>query len=170
MTDPAIAQLLFLLDESFDANPAHSLLANLSNVDGRTWSVVPPGGGRTIRDIIGHAGIAIRLYGNHLFGDASLDYAAVHRTSPGRANPATMPAVRDWLIAGHRDFRAGVAALGDDDLTRISRAHWGREAETRWLIAAVIEHNLYHAGEINHLRALLAGDDRWPGDTREETG
>ena len=43
MTDPAIAQLLFLLDESFDANPAHSLLANLSNVDGRTWSVVPPG-------------------------------------------------------------------------------------------------------------------------------
>jgi len=36
--------------------------------------------------------------------------------------------------------------------------------ETRWLIAVTIEHDLYHAGEINHLRALKHGDDRWAWD------
>jgi hypothetical protein len=29
-----------------------------------------------------------------------------------------------------------------------------------WAVA----HDLYHAGEINHLRALLRGTDRWPYD------
>jgi hypothetical protein len=26
----------------------------------------------------------------------------------------------------------------------------------------MIAHDFYHAGEINHLRALLQGSDRWP--------
>ena len=34
--------------------------------------------------------------------------------------------------------------------------------ETRWLISAMIEHDLYHSGEINHVRALLQGNDAWP--------
>jgi hypothetical protein len=28
----------------------------------------------------------------------------------------------------------------------------------------MIAHDLYHAGEINHLRALLQSTDRWPYD------
>ncbi len=42
--------------------------------------------------------------------------------------------------------------------------NWGEPAETRWIISEIIEHDLYHAGEINHLRAVLQGDDRWPYD------
>jgi len=26
----------------------------------------------------------------------------------------------------------------------------------------IIEHDVYHAGEVNHLRALRQDDDRWP--------
>jgi len=37
--------------------------------------------------------------------------------------------------------------------------------ETRWLIGVMIEHDLYHAGEINHLRALRHGNDRWAWET-----
>jgi hypothetical protein len=33
--------------------------------------------------------------------------------------------------------------------------------ETRWFIVTMIEHNLYHAGEINHIRALSQGNDNW---------
>jgi hypothetical protein len=33
--------------------------------------------------------------------------------------------------------------------------------ETRWIISVMIQHDLYHAGEINHVRSLLSGDDRW---------
>jgi hypothetical protein len=25
----------------------------------------------------------------------------------------------------------------------------------------MMQHDLYHAGEINHIRSLLSGDDRW---------
>jgi hypothetical protein len=40
--------------------------------------------------------------------------------------------------------------------------NWGEQKETRWIITAMIQHDLYHAGEINHLRALIQGTDRWP--------
>ena len=38
-----------------------------------------------------------------------------------------------------------------------------REApeKMRWIISVMIEHDVYHAGEINHLRALMQGNDRW---------
>ena len=39
--------------------------------------------------------------------------------------------------------------------------NWGELRPTRWIIAAMITHDAYHAGEINHLRSLLDGDDRW---------
>jgi hypothetical protein len=32
------------------------------------------------------------------------------------------------------------------------------------IIRIMIAHDLYHAGEINHLRSLLQGTDRWPYD------
>ena len=44
----------------------------------------------------------------------------------------------------------------------LRKANWGSEYETRWLMATIIEHDLYHAGEINHIRALAQGDDAWP--------
>lgn len=40
--------------------------------------------------------------------------------------------------------------------------NWGGELPTRRIIEIMIAHDFYHAGEINHLRALLQDDDRWP--------
>jgi hypothetical protein len=67
-----------------------------------------------------------------------------------------------WLTEGQRRLRTSVAVLGDEDLLRLRRAPWGELAETRWLISVMIEHDLYHAGEINHLRALHQETDGWP--------
>jgi len=39
--------------------------------------------------------------------------------------------------------------------------NWGELRPTRWIIAAMITHDAYHSGEINHLRSLLGPDDRW---------
>jgi len=36
--------------------------------------------------------------------------------------------------------------------------------ETRWIIAVMIEHDLYHAGEINHIRALRQRNDGWASE------
>jgi hypothetical protein len=32
----------------------------------------------------------------------------------------------------------------------------------------MIEHDLYHAGEINHLRSLRQGTDRWAHEMEEQ--
>ena len=67
-----------------------------------------------------------------------------------------------WLERAHDRLVAHVAALADD--TRLDEArqtNWGELRPTRWIVAAMITHDAYHAGEINHLRSLLGDDDRW---------
>ena len=39
---------------------------------------------------------------------------------------------------------------------------WRGELEIREIAHVIIEHDLYHAGEVNYLRALLEGNNRWP--------
>ena len=46
-------------------------------------------------------------------------------------------------------------------IVRPRRTNWGELMETRWIIAVMIQHDLYHAGEINHLRSLRQRTDRW---------
>jgi hypothetical protein len=73
-----------------------------------------------------------------------------------------MADVLPWLETVHDQFIAQVAALADDaELDTSRRANWGELRLTRWLIAAMITHDAYHAGEINHLRSLMGDDDRW---------
>ena len=49
----------------------------------------------------------------------------------------------------------------DGELAKPSRTNRGEMKDLRWIIAAMIEHDLYHAGEINHIRALRQENDRW---------
>ncbi len=69
----------------------------------------------------------------------------------------------EWLREGHRRLREHIASLEDEELAKPRRLHWGEMRETRGIIRTLVNHDLYHAGEINHLRALLRDDDRWPG-------
>ena len=56
--------------------------------------------------------------------------------------------------------REHVAALTDDqDLLAPRRSPHGPERQTRWVVTTMIEHELYHAGEINHVRLLFHGND-----------
>jgi hypothetical protein len=69
-------------------------------------------------------------------------------------SPALLPLLRRWL--------ASVRALPDDaELERDRLTNWGEYLPTRDIICLMIAHDFYHAGEINHLRALLQGSDRW---------
>ena len=67
-----------------------------------------------------------------------------------------------WLLAAQAILRAHVAALPDDaQLDAPRQTNWGEPRPTRWIVAAMITHDAYHAGEINHLRSQLSRDDRW---------
>jgi len=68
----------------------------------------------------------------------------------------------DWLREGHAYLRGYVENLDDGELTVKRKWHPGPMMETRWLVSTMIEHDLYHAGEINHIRALVQGNDAWP--------
>lgn len=67
----------------------------------------------------------------------------------------------DWLCEAHWSFRAHVERMHDAQLDEPRMTNWGELRPTRWIVAAIIGHDFYHAGEINHLRSTLRTDDRW---------
>ncbi len=159
MATAAVDQLLYLLDEAFEGEDWHSLLTNLRDVAPEEWRWVPPGGQRSIRDLVQHVGSCKFMYDNHAFGDATLDWE--HPLVVGDEALADAASAIAWLRDGHAGLRRSIAGLDDAELLRPRRTNWGELKETRWIVAVMIQHDLYHAGEINHLRSLCHGEDRW---------
>ncbi len=167
MSQDTIEHLLFLMDNAFEGvgesrtDGYHSLLSNLANVTEDEWQWVPPDGRRSIAEIVGHVGWGKYMYDNHSFDDAQMTFETVPNAGPGDRGP-TMAEVIDWLKEGQRCLRSHVAELTDDRLLEASKTNWGEMKDIRWIIATMIEHDIYHAGEINHIRALCQTNDDWP--------
>jgi uncharacterized damage-inducible protein DinB len=156
--------MLYLMDQAFEGNVEHSLLGNLRSVQDDDWHWVPPDGGRSIFDIVQHVGEARFAYDDHAFRTATMRWDQPG-TIPSIDKDAGPAAIIEWLKEGNRLLRESVEVLGDDEeLLKKRKANWGEEFETRWLINVTIQHDIYHAGEINHLRCLRQGTDRWPWD------
>jgi hypothetical protein len=171
MSRAAIDQLLYLMDEAFDAEGhEHSLLANVRSLKDDDWHWLPPGGSRPVFEIVYHVGSCKYVYENHAFGDGSMRWDRPV-SLPGIRRDASPGEVIAWLREGQRILRSSVSALeSDEELLKMRRSNWGQEYETRWLISVMIEHDLYHAGEINHIRSLHQGDDRWEWEREEVPG
>jgi uncharacterized damage-inducible protein DinB len=166
MSRTAVELLLYLTDEAFEGRgieatgESQSLLGNLRSVTEDDWPWTPPDGHRSIRDIVGHVGACKYMYDNHAFGNATLTWDdPLVSLDDGRA--LSMADVLDWLREAHRRLREHVATMDDDELLRLRPTNWGEPREARWIVAAMIGHDLYHAGEINHIRALCQDNDRW---------
>jgi hypothetical protein len=158
MSRAAVEQLPYAMDQAFDGGRWPALLGNLGAVTAEDWVWRPPNGERTIQDIVRHVGGCKLMYQNHAFGDRALRW-----TDPlvrGVGAIETIPSAVAWLRAGQAQLRSSVAALDDAGLFQLRPAPWNESFETRWLVGLMAEHDLYHAGEINHLRALRHGD-RW---------
>jgi hypothetical protein len=97
------------------------------------------------------------MYENQAFGDGSFTWDDPVITDP--TPYATIDSAIARLREGHALFRAGIAALDDEGLLALRRSPQGKMRETRWIISIVLQHNLYHAGEINHIRCLHQQDD-----------
>jgi uncharacterized damage-inducible protein DinB len=162
----AVRELLYLMREAFEGagieetGESQALLTNLATVPEARWRATPPGSDRSIESIVLHLGSCKVMYDDYAFGGGTLfwDQPAVQ---PWQEGEAPMDEAIAWLRDAHARLVEHVTALADDDLDRPRRANWGEERPTRWLIAAMITHDAYHAGEINHLRSLMSGDDRW---------
>ena len=159
----AIEEYLYLLDDAFAGPDWHSLLSNLATVTPSDWEWVPPGGARSIRDIVRHAGRSKQMAYDQAFGAGTRSWDDPRLEEDTATATGDIPSAIAWLRMEHERLRGGIAALADDtELQRPRRANWGELRETRWVIlVTMIQHDLYHAGEINHLRALRQGNDDW---------
>jgi len=161
----AIDTLVWLIEEAFNGDPSHSLLANLQDLREEDWTATPSGSGRSIADILEHVGWSKWMYEDYAFGSASLrgDQPPLIPEEGARSRPPIE--LLAWLTEGHRRWLASVRALRDDsELDKDRLTNWGERLLTRDIIRIMIAHDFYHAGEINHLRALLQSTDRWPYD------
>lgn len=159
----AIDTFAWLIEEAFESDPAQSLIANLGDLQDDDWTALPPGAGRSIADIVEHVGWSKWMYEDYAFGSASLhgDQPPLIPADGARSRPHDELIV--WLIEGHYRWLTSVHALSkDSELEREQLTNWGDHLKTKVLIRIMIAHDFYHAGEINHLRALLQGTDRWP--------
>jgi uncharacterized damage-inducible protein DinB len=162
----AVDTLVVLFDHAleetageFEYDHWHSLLWNLHNVRPEDWDAVPAGGGRTIRELVVHVGMCYLMYENHGFGDRQRQWGDL---GIGGLTPAKDPdSVKTWLRASHGAFRDSLAGLTDDRLDEISQAPWEGPLPIRRIVEIMIQHTFYHCGEINHIRALLQGNDDW---------
>jgi uncharacterized damage-inducible protein DinB len=159
----AIDTLAWLIEEAFDGDPDHALLANLSDVTDDDWTALPPGAGRSIADILEHVAWAKWMYEDYAFGTGSLRGDRPPLIPAGGARSRPRNELLAWLGEGHHRWLASVRALRNDtELDRDRLTNWGERLPTRVIIRIMIAHDVYHAGEINHLRALIHGTDRWP--------
>jgi uncharacterized damage-inducible protein DinB len=151
-----------LIADAFMGEGSDSLLSNLRNLREDDWTAFPPGGGRSIADILEHVGWCKWMYEDYAFGTASLrgDQAPLLPKAGARSRPHDE--LLTWLKVGHDKWLASVRLLQDDsELERERLTNWGERLPTRTIIRMMIGHDYYHAGEINHLRSLLQGTDRW---------
>jgi uncharacterized damage-inducible protein DinB len=166
MAGPAVDALRFLLAEAFEgrgieeSNESQALLPNLATVDEAAWRTRPPGAVRSIESMVLHVGTCKVMYDDYAFGPGTKQWGQPD-VQPWEEGAAPMAEAITWLRETHRSFVDHVAALTDDDLDAPRMTNWGEARPTRWIVAAIIGHDFYHAGEINHLRSLLGTDDRW---------
>ena len=166
MVTPAVDALVYLLDEAFEgrgiegSNESQALLTNLATVTEGTWRATPPGATRSIEAMVLHVGACKVMYEDYAFGGGTLTWESPE-VQPWAEGSAPMAEAIAWLRGTHRSFRDRILALADDELDAIRMTNWGEQRPTRWIVAAIVGHDFYHAGEINHLRSMLGTDDRW---------
>ncbi len=152
--------IAYLMDHAFEGGEFHSLMDNLRDVDEAMWRTPLPESVRTIGEIVLHVGSSKVMYRDYAFGSASLTWESAE-VEPWPPSEAPMADTIRWLRDTHASLMVHVRALSDDDLLKPRRANWGEDKETRWLLSTLLQHDVYHAGEINRVRSVLAGEDRW---------
>jgi uncharacterized damage-inducible protein DinB len=163
-----IEALLYVLDEAFKgpgiqtSNESQALMTNLATVPDDAWRALPTGAARSIESIAIHVGACKLMYDDYAFGTGTLRFGTPAVEPWGADGPAPRNDVVAWLERAHSQLVASVVALdSDDELNRPRMTNWGEPRPTRWIVATMITHDAYHAGEINHIRSILGSDDRW---------
>lgn len=134
----------------------HSVLSNLQHVRDEDWSWRPPDGKRSIGRIVAHIAGVLPMYTDHGFGSGVMQWSDA---VPLRGRETTRAEFMQWLGSNYQALRDALSACNDDRLNE-PRKYWDPGTKPRrWFVTTMIDHILYHSGEINHIRALAQKND-----------
>src|SRR5215216_311811 len=110
---PAIDSLAWLIEEAFEGDPSHSLLANLNDLREEDWTATPPGSNRSITNILEHVGWSKWMYEDYAFGPASMrgDQPPLVPAAGTSARP--QQELLEWLTEGHERWLMSVRGLSE---------------------------------------------------------
>ena len=162
--------MLRQMEAGYRSDPFHALRKNLESVTEVEWKTRPlnPSVGPnsefgeqpelSIADLVLHVGGAKYMYANRAFGDGTMKWGGIK--GPRTHDKETVLA---WLDAGHRQLVEGLTALENDAMLDTERSFpgWPTPLTVRILAGIVMNHDLYHSGEINRQRALIRGSEGW---------
>ena len=154
-----IDQALYDMGQAFDM-----LFASLKDLRDDDWTWLPDGGARSIAAIVGHVVSCKVMYDDHAFGSAAMTWMdprfdVWQSSAPDGFDPRVLV---EALRASDLQVRRRVDALADDaEMARERGVNWGGTRPTRWILGVLARHDAFHAGEVNHLRALHQRNDRW---------
>jgi uncharacterized damage-inducible protein DinB len=154
-TPREVARMLDQLERAYDGEAWHGMPVRelLAGVTFRTAAARPIAGGHTIWELVAHITYWLDAAARRLGGQAvdpvdDADWPAMPAQSA-----AAWEAALAALEASHRRLLAAVGALGDADLEGPVPGH----DYTRYvLVHGVLQHTLYHAGQIALLKRAAA--------------
>jgi hypothetical protein len=164
MSDRTQVELLLdLLDSAFQRPiPAnwtdgwHSLMSNLQHVRDEDWDWLPPDGRRSIKRIVAHTAGVLLMYTDYGFGPGTMQWSEV---VPPRGKDTTRADYMQWFADNMQSLRNALSACTDEQLDDLLEYWDPGERPRRWFATTMIEHILYHAGEINYIRGLAQKND-----------
>lgn len=146
--------LLTLQERAFRSSPWHSLLNSLDGIPPEMFSRAPdrhsgfPWMDGSVRDIVYHVAGDKFVQHSQAFSDGSLTWDNV----PVTRGP--IEAMLKHLFDAHALLVEALKQQTDETLTRKVRTWGGKRMSVRNFFLMLIEHDLYHAGQIRMLRNL----------------
>ncbi len=143
---------------AFDGDAWHGdpLMTLLADVPAKVASAWPIPGAHSIREIVRHLtfwydGAVRRLEGHVFEADEIEQWPAGDDDGP---DEASWRREREDLVQAHRGFLEAVARLDDADLVRPVP---GKPYDVYYLLHGLVQHLLYHAGQVAILKKAATG-------------
>jgi len=157
-TDPEITLLLGIMEEAYRKAAWHgpNLRGSIRGVKPHQAAWRPRPGRHNIWEIVVHAAYWKYIVRRRLVGDTSNSFPLEGRNwfeRPDELSAAAWQRDRKLLEVCHRRLREAVQRLDRKDLRRKSK---GSRVTNAVMIAGSAAHDVYHAGQIQMLKRLMA--------------
>ncbi|MBC6990834.1 DinB family protein [Hymenobacter sp. BT491] len=158
MHEIEITRMLDQLRRAFDGEAwsGPSLMDTLADIKAEQAAARPIPQAHSIWEIVLHVTAWVRTVERRIAQNEKIDLPASENWPPvpSPADDAAWQQTLEHLQEAHRELTGTVAGLYDNDLNRQLASDWDRPQGPSYyvLIHGVVQHNLYHVGQISLLK------------------